>query len=823
MITAKFWANDIWGDSIKIDCFRDKIILDDNFDETLSTVSFALYGIDLNIEKWDKCRIILDDNSAHDYFIKSVKTEISSFGANLQKYYKIELVECLESAKHIFPDNLCFSNLLADGVPITRTIGEMLMRINNQLYFDKTDVPFEFYFNPASEWANITAPEKFFTGRSLAEILVEIGDVVGGYPELSFNDELKKYLLNYRIWADTNRAMHTDNSVVAVSEYSGIDGHANILSSELKNMQNSLTVTEPTHSEFQPIETDEYITQIPTDGSAVYKTAKPIAEIKELTFGFKDGLGQHSFTVNANTTPPLNLFCVEYDKWRTLPTHEIWGVSITDEAIDQARTLYYKRNTNIIKNVGDKGTVYNLKYTAMNFIWSWFKKTDPTLDDSVDNQLLTNELTIRIKYVPYEALKIKSYKSDNLLPIEETVNQAGNVIENTAMSKYMQGLVERMDGDYSVWQKKTKRDGIRYNSGEWLNGKIIISAHHEYGATEVNSIYTTSIFNRRNEFVEVPHNLRIWEIPEDKIVDRNLHHSEIINVSINTALSGDNGAMTVLGKRVLNNYATTAKPPRLAYMAFKSVNAISGDANTESDNYGMMSLHSIPFGRSLVMYWSASDNASIGTRRYKNATSSVVLQNFIAYNPTTEYVNLKFSNAAPTDYIFDEAKLPFTNDPRTRNATFENTFPASNKKQFTDCVTLFNFGEIEIEKDLRERISMTYQLDFVGKNGTIVYDKAILLNRLCNTTTTNSFKIYKNSATDYGKYETKRHSDSLYIGNAEFTADENGIYITANVGNYTNLAICDSNGNLLFATNSGGNASSVNVYMQNKKREFLKI
>jgi hypothetical protein len=272
---------------------------------------------------------------------------------------------------------------------------------------------------------------------------------------------------------------------------------------------------------------------------------------------------------------------------------------------------------------------------------------------------------------------------------------------------------------------------------------------------------------------------------------------------------------------MLTDYNTAQTPPILAYTAFKSANMIIGDADTESTNYGMITLHPIAFGKSIIFYWSTSDNASIGNRRYRK--SAQWLQNYIAYDEKAEYLNLKFSNVAPTSYIFDGTKLPLTNYPYEYNANFVDTFPASNKKQFTDCIALFDFDEFEIEKDIRERISMSYQLDFIGKNDTIVYSKAVELNRLCSANSVTAFKIYKNSATPYGRYETKRHTDSTYLGGSGFTADSGGIYIPVNIGSYTNIAICDSDNNLLFATNASGTATSIVIYFENKKREFIKI
>ena len=184
------------------------------------------------------------------------------------------------------------------------------------------------------------------------------------------------------------------------------------------------------------------------------------------------------------------------------------------------------------------------------------------------------------------------------------------------------------------------------------------------------------------------------------------------------------------------------------------------------------------------------------------------VQNFISYNEKANYLNIKISNVAPSSYVFDNSLLPLGGE--TRNQNFEFSFPASNKKQYTDCQSFVDFGQWYIQKDLRERIKFNYQLDFVGKNGTIVYGKGVTLNRLCTNKPT-TFRIFKNRAVPYSSFERRIFANTV-------VEVQDG-----SIGAYNNLAITDQNLNLLFATNTSGTATSLNLSFVNKKREWLPL
>ena len=819
MITCKFWKDDIqdWGGNVQIDTYEMPLKISTRFDERLAEGSFHTWEgdcpYDLPLEPYTKCRITIDDGTEYDFVVASYDDRVLKFGtADRPRYGKprkasIALIDPLAITQQIYPDNLCFSNGLDnDGKVTTITISEMLGRISEQLWTvpeaDKNNpayAPFRFYWD--TNKFQQTAPEMFFTGMSLFEIFVQIGAVVGGFPTLKYVDSVGQWLLDFRMWQNNAAARYNNKSMVNVARHSSMDGYANVLVSNLQNLQNMSvdgenTIVEPSETEYMPVSEEEYVTEM-SDTDCVFEVSKPIAKILEMTFSVTNDLSK-SFTFKGDLGE--GSLWAEYDKWRTLPTGTIpiWLGNRTKEWV-----MYYRK--------GDT-KIYNLFAGSGN---SAYNRIMFMLGIPDEQPKRPRRVIAKIKYIPYQSVKFKTYKPNAKKPIMEMHNQSSNVISSNAIGNNMQGAVERMEGQYTQWQKMLPRGGPLYKVGDWLNDGIIVAADHEFDIKFINSIYTTSPFNRRSQYVGVDNNIRLWNIPADKIIDRDLHYSEVVEVEINPSSAAiDSGSLTTEGKTLLRNYTTTLKAPDLAYIAWKGLDEISADEELQSNNYALANLSSLPIGKSIIMTWSAVDNTSMGGRSYNNDVLPLYVarvQNYIEYNPITLYLNMKFCNAAPDEYAFDGQYLPYGES--TQNQNFVFSYPALTKKEYAKAAlpqskTIVNLQQFRIRKDLRERILFNFQLDFVGKNGTIVYDRGVTLNRLCNNTPT-TFKIWVDSATPYSPYELKAHSDATLI--------------SGTIGAYTNLAVTDANDNLLFATNTAGNATSLNLSFVNKKREWGKL
>ncbi|MEG1806184.1 MAG: hypothetical protein RR327_07325, partial [Clostridia bacterium] len=370
---------------------------------------------------------------------------------------------------------------------------------------------------------------------------------------------------------------------------------------------------------------------------------------------------------------------------------------------------------------------------------------------------------------------------------------------------------------------------------EWLNGEIIVDATHQYTTTEVISQYTTSKdFNRRTQFIKLPHNLRQWEIPSgDKVSDRNLLVAEEIQVSIGQAVEPSNGMLNDGGiLEFLINYNVAKDKPNLAYLAWKPMRFINTEDKFDSRDYALTSLTTIPFGKSIQMRFEALDNASMGSRIYNyfpNTTKRRWLQSFVSYDEKANYLNFKISNKMPTTFNFLEQYTGTDSNVESgMNKSFEHTFPLSNKEQFDNAEFMIQGIDYKIEKDLSEKIIFNYLLNFVGKNGTIVYEQSCATNSLCNSKAIDGFKLYVSATESYGTWDKVGRGQQFTANLIEKSiVNNNGRmrFRTAFDGKYSSLAITDLSGNLLFATNVGGTLTGgiVDVYMSNRRKKWKKI
>jgi hypothetical protein len=811
MITCRFWIDEKqnWGEEVIIDVAEEPLRMDKRHDEQLETASFETLSdympYELPIKPYTKCRIVDDLGEVYNYFVKSYDDVIMGPSNKTKlRHIRFELIEQLAVTQKLFPDNLCFSNDLdTNGNPIPRTIADVLLRVKNQLWtvpemdkYDPAYAPFNFSFDTTADWAQKVAPEMFFTGQSLFEILVQIGAVIGGFPRLDFREQDGNYILTYRMW-DTSTTNHVDEDLVTIKRHTDMDGMANVLVSDLENLQNmdgSNTIVEPCNDGFMPVCTEENETEITEEG-AIFTTKKPISQILSMTFSLNDN--PDKVVTCTKTNHPIWL---EYDEWRTLPSASLINIFTGPTRGDY---LYYIKGDTKIYNFFSSSYEQTPYYNVMRYL-------------GLEELARPRRVLLRIKYIPYQAMRVKAYNNGDK-PITELINQSEQVISSQYIASNMQGLVDRMSGSYNIYQKSVPRGTRLYKAGESLNGEIITAAKYEFGNMRVNCIYETAPFNRRSQYIGVNNNVRTWLIPNDNIADRSLHYSEIVEVEINPqSVEVNTGSLQATGITLLSDYMTDLNRPDLAYIAWKDTDQIRTDADEISTDYAMATLSALPFGKSVLLTWETADNVSMGNRSYHKLALDVYeysanIQNFIQYNAKSTYMNVFFHNSKPSFYnTFRNDLLPLGEE--SENQSFQFTFPALSAAQYRDKKStdpIAVFGQFKIDKDLRERIKFVYQLDFVAKNGTIVYDKAIALNRLCYNQKT-ELRAWKNSNKPYNPADVKKHEDAV-------ACDIN------NIGSYTNLAITDTEGNLMFATNTAGQMTTLNIGFVNKKRRWKRI
>lgn len=855
MIAVKFWLDDVqkWGSSVVLDAYAQLPDIDYRFDESFSTASFMCYSDDLPytlpIEPWTKCELTLDGDKFIG-FVSSYSDELIQFGGgvNGNKQVIIELVELVAVTQYIPMSNLNFTNDITTSVNsstgvvttnvTTKTAGQVVERLSRQIFnLHGQETPFSLQYQTSDWWVGITMPEFRFSDNTLFDCLKDIGDAVGGFPYLEFVSN-GQYLLRFLQWNNQATKKHTDGTVQGVSRTISTDNQGFIVDSTVENLlsvndKGDNAVTFPAINGFKSLATESYQTQVSKD-TAFIRVDKPVFKLLKVEAYSKIINTQYGKT---EASADLTYLFVEFDRWKTLRD----GVSVMSIPISTGEAKntrgYWTYNGKEIKNlkeifvmllncyiVGIGGDPSEISKT----LWWYVNEATPIFD-------------FKITYIPTSSARLMAIADNATKPIGQTYNQGSNIIQASSYASNLQGLANRIHGKKTTVQKQSKRGDTLYSVGEWLNGEIITEAHHEYSPTTVFSTYSTSPnFNRRNPFIFFPHQQRQWAIPADgQVVDRQLLYIDEIQCSIGETLEESDGALTNLAlTKYLTSYAaTTEVKPNLAYLAWKSSADIANDTNAmENENYALATVVSVPFGRSILMHWQAEDNASMGARTYGltalGEQNNNLVQTFVPYDEKATYLNVKMSSKVPTSYDFDSELTGTAEglyDPENveNNQTFQRTFPMSNKKQWSNAVSLVDFTDLRIDKDLSERIMFNYLMQFVGKNGTIVYDGACSLNPLCNSDNgVTGFKVWYSNE-PYSYYDVKPKGTEYtpyYVSVGTIIKDNvNMVLITEYSGDYTAVAVTDQRGNLLFAKNGAASGGLVDIYLSNVKKKWTKI
>lgn len=855
MISAKFWLDDAqkWGETIKLDGYAKLPDIDYRFDESFTTASFMCYTDDmpytLPIEPWTKCELTLDGDKFVG-FVSSYTDEIIGFGDGFKgnRQATIELVELVAVTQYIPMSNLNFTNDITSTVDATTGVVttkvttkkayQVVERLSRQIFnLHGQETPFVLQYDPSDWWPNATMPEFRFSDNTLFDCLKDIGDAVGGFPYLEFVAS-GVYMLRFLQWNNQATKKYTDATVQGLTRTVTTDNQGYIIDSTVENMlsvneNGDNAVTYPAVDGFKSLATESYQTQVSAD-TAFIRVDKPIFKLLKVEVSSKI---VNTVFIKPGATADLTYLFVEFDRWKTFRDGiDIFDVPTTTEEAKNSRA-YWTYNGKEIKNLKEMFVMLLACYVdgiggdpsqMSNTLWWYINKSTPIFD-------------FKITYIPTSPARLMAMADGATKPIGQTYNQGSNIIQASSYASNIQGLANRIHGKKTSVQKQVKRGTALYSVGEWLNGEIITEAKHEYSPTTVFSTYSTSPnFNRRNPFIYFPHQQRQWAIPADgQVVDRQLLYTDEIQCSIGKPLEASDGALTANAlSGYLSNYAaTTDIKPNLAYLAWKSSVEIAADQNPKQNaNYALATVTSVPFGRAILMHWQAEDNASMGSRTYGltalSESNNNLVQTFVPYNEKSTYLNVQISAKTPTEFEFDSdltgTKEGLYNPENVEtNKTFQRTFPMSNKQQWSDAVSLVDFTDLKIEKDLSERIMFNYLLQFVGKNGTIVYDGACSLNPLCNSNNgVTGFKVwYSNEPYSYYDTKPKGTAYSPYYTNTGVIINGNvNIDIrTAYSGDYSSVAVTDQRGNLLFAKNGAGSGGLVDIYLSNIKKKWTKI
>ena len=824
-------TKDEWGDYIV--GIQAGLSIVNRFDEGLNTASFRFPSSSAApIPQWTKCRIWCE-NDFTDWWVQECRVELAVPGKTKYYWKNVQLIELTKVLQTQTLRNLVFSRNV-DGTS-NYTIRGVLQRIIDQMFpvLYETDsngnvlpqykkqIPIAIEIDGNIPRLDEEAPEFFFTETTVFEAFLRVGEYIGGMPELlPRNTATGKYVLTYKMWENDNRTRMTFSDLQDYSETASFENYAEIVESSVRNMlasndEETNTLTYPCEGAYKGINAAEYETTIPGEelsgeelstGDIKFTLPFPVYKILKVeSKSFRKGLAavETLNTVNPDNTTPYNGNILEADIWRTVPPSNIFEGRL----VGQDNYSYYVYDSPVLE-------IKNLK---------------KALERLNAGGILSKSIRLRVTYIPIQPAKIqilkenKASETDLKLPIKQIVNQSANIVQGQAYSDYLQGLVNRLIGEYKVCQITQVRGAAYPEIGDIVNGEIVVESKHVYYCNYTVTIFTTSKeFNRRSQFVDIPQEIRQWQIPADgKVADTEFHYMDKIQMSLNESIENagnDSAISAAVAYEMVSPKAELASSQKvkLAYIAWKSQQEQDSDANLQNANYALAAVNIFPLRNNLIFNWNAADNASMGVRSYHaNAANtmswSANRQTYISYNEKAEILRFKFSDSVPISYNFENDFTGTGTEGDDYNKAFDFTFPMSNKQQYLQANTVINFSGnryFRIQKDLRERIMFFYQLCYEGVNGTKigdVYLKSLLYNS-GKTIGGMSVQVVLQGDTKWvnALTETKITGRPRFkFGNNTFEMSFKGKGETDHI-DYDKLKIVDDKGNLIFQTDKSG-------------------
>lgn len=574
------------------------------------------------------------------------------------------------------------------------------------------------------ETAELTA-----TGATLREALTQVGGQDESIPRLVVDLASQKYLIKFDRLDLAEKADLSSLSLVrGATAAKGVEEYATALDSTAGNLvqYDEEGLAEPGGKAWRTVRTESQTYRI-TEGTAVIKTDRPIERILSLSVCYVTGESkgvQTSYSAEKDITK----YCYEATEYAALssysdsfPTSKAYALQYTNGG-ENITGLDFEL-PNAISNIFTKPALINIINREC--------KTD--FHDF--NALPFGKILFRVRYLPIVTARVRSRRPDqDSLGVESVVvyNQGSGKVDSRLYGRNLFGAAVRMGNTAHVLPYIAPLSAKMPKAGQILpNGKTIASISvATYGTYKRVDIEAVDRFNRLSQYVGIKSNVRLYEVSERLTQDRHIIYEDALTLTTEEGASGSPAmigiAFTTECARLLQGGNPTTAISRAILQGFKG-----GEALTKV----VLPVLALPVGNALCFAFSYADNYSAGGRidPYELATDG-----FASTMTNTPYAS-----------EFGEIDLLSV---RLTNQAVPNTI---DRKEYADAIPSYIGEESayiadtgadslrwQIDKDSRETIHGTYQVNLLGSGGVQIAPTAAEAFRpFCGGTSVLSLRI----------------------------------------------------------------------------------
>lgn len=546
----------------------------------------------------------------------------------------------------------------------------------------------------ASEYANVAAPEFYFTRSSVWDALMTVGGFIHAIPRLVDNNGVLTVRFDKlgqdNQYTGTLPPLAYDDNTLIGDEYCGaVDSPVENILNTTDKIQGS--VTEPSIGAFRAanttpggIEISPNTITLPSE-RAHYQLLKLLIQYSGTVYDITPYLYEFA---EYQTLSSYNQSTYPYSKgWAV--TYKIGGNEIT--------------GLNTVVQATSAGTLTQ-NYAIVNILNSLGANISGTGKDTDFANLLSYQMT----YIPIENARITQRKAYLDFPVGNTLfyNQSGNSVESEYYGQRMKGVMARI-GNIS------KRRTYYFNNyadipkcGQKIGEDYVATADKQYDNIAIKATLSlTPNFNKLAEYVGINSNYRLYDVSERQSVERYVHYDESVVVSTKLVKNNGSPLVTYSGVRqfmgVFSATMRSANPVSGAYIQAYSGRDTKGTALTPIS----VSAASFAIGNSLVFSAAMVDNYGAG---YQSSND---------YTGTADALKRAQRLVPYSDALGNLSQVDFSLYPTLTVNTFD--YPEAVAQTGTPYFTTGSYP-FNVQKDSREQLKYIYQLHVQAANKDIV-------------------------------------------------------------------------------------------------------
>lgn len=571
-------------------------------------------------------------------------------------------------------------------------------------------------FNAAqAEKYNAIETEYSTTRNTFFEALSGVGEIIHAIPRLNFIDtvEYKGYELVFdELGGDDEYTVPTTAEMTYEQMSLTGDEYCEAIDSVVENILNTTDVdkgaiVEPSTGTYKTVRTERGGYKISADTMRI-QTERPIYRLIKLEVLCNGKAGDITAYVYENAEyealseyagavyPYSKAYALKY----TSGQKDITGLTFRDNAVTDVSSAF--RNYaiyNIVKQVLDT-TISD--YTALAFRVTYIP-------------LVTARITQSKPYTGWET----DFSSNVLIS-----NQGGNMVESDRYGERLKGYIARLGNkqvvrtyNFAQFEDMPKCGQLIYVEDEYMYVSLI-NANLDQNKVKA-TILLTPQFNRLSEYVGLNSEYRLYDVSEKQAVERLVNYTEKCYINY-IATSVSSKLPFIKSNAYYSIFQTLGR--RADYDAGEVPTAALVQVN---GTWFARTLDKRASGNSLVFEFAFDDNYGVGYQSIPNSVSgdAARIQRLVPYGNVYGE--------------FDTMRVQFVPKAFTNSADKMNSYPAINSEYLTDVYPLFDTSSLEdnsvvypflIDKDNKEQINFTYQLNFISEIKSVVLGTAFFRN-----------------------------------------------------------------------------------------------